>query len=68
MTIEEQEEMRHILSDELHHLDDSHGWKKVERIISLAGLVLAVVAVIVGLDVWSPLPPVAAEVIKAMRT
>jgi len=67
MTIEEQDEIRHLFSEELHHLDESHGWKRVERLISVAGLVLAIMAVIAGLDVWSPLPPVAAEVIKAMR-
>lgn len=67
MTNEEKLEIQHIISEEIHHLDESHGWKRVEQIISIAGLVLAVLAVLVGLDVWSPLPPVAAEVIKAMR-
>ena len=67
MTVEDQEEIRHLFSEEMHHIEDAHGWKRVEVLISAAGLVLAVLAVVVGLDIWSPLPPVAAEVIKQLR-
>ena len=40
---------------------------KVEQIITFIGLLLMIAGVMVGLDAWATIPPVAAEVVKSIR-
>lgn len=67
MTEEEKEQFREVLAEELHHIDEAHGLKRIEEMIAFVGLTLMILCVMAGLVDWSPIPPVAAEVIKQVR-
>jgi len=61
------DEMRHVVQEELHQIEEAHGLHKVEQIITFIGLLLMIAGVMVGLDAWATIPPVAAEVVKSIR-
>ena len=66
MTEEEMAQITELIHGELHTLEDSR-LKKLECYLVLLGIVLCVVCVAMGFDPWAPLPPLAAEVVRAKR-
>ena len=66
MTEEDIEAITAIIHDEMHTLEDSR-LKKLECYLVLLGIVLCVACVMLGFDPWAPLPPLAAEVVRAKR-
>lgn len=68
MTDDEMKAISHAVADELHHIEQEHGIRRAEEIIAFAGLIMMILLIMIGLDIWSPMPPVAAEVIKQVRS
>src|SRR6185437_7976757 len=42
------DEMRHVVQEELHQIEEAHGLHKVEQIITFIGLLLMIAGVMVG--------------------
>lgn len=68
MTDDEMKMISHAVAEELHHIDEAHDIRRMEEIIAFTGLIMMIALIMVGLDIWSPMPPVAAEVIKQVRS
>lgn len=66
MTEDEIAQIAEIVSGELHGMENSR-MKDLEFALVLLGIVLCVVCVALGFGPWAPLPPLAAEVIRAKR-
>lgn len=57
-----------VISDELHHINDAHGVKKAERLITWTGLAMCMICLMIPeLVAWAIMPPMLAEIVKAKR-
>lgn len=55
-----------VLTDELHHINNAHGTRKTEQLITWTGIFLTMVCLMVpALVAWAIMPPLLAEIVKA---